>query len=253
MSEPDPLHIVQITDCHLARIEGPVVRGIDSDKTLTGVLELVKASQPDYCLATGDLSDDGSIESYERLARHLNSLDLSVACLPGNHDDAELMRRMLPGGNIGMPETLDLGNWRIVLLDSTIPGCCPGHLSEERLSGLRAHLQDGAARHHLIVLHHPALPSGCAWMDDDMLLDNPEGLFAVIGGAPTVRGVIWGHIHQDFYEEVESVPCWGAPSTSVQFLPDSGVFKADERMPGFRHLWLHADGHIVSHVERTRE
>ncbi|MBI1194543.1 MAG: phosphodiesterase [Gammaproteobacteria bacterium] len=245
------LHIVQISDCHLAQNVGPVIRGVDPDETLAGVLELVRVSRPDYCLATGDLSDEGSTESYERLLDYLHVLEVPIACLPGNHDDAEVMRRMLPGANIGMPEVLDLGAWRIVLLDSTIPGCCPGHLSEERLAGLAAHLRDRPEAHHLIALHHPALPSGCAWMDDDMLLDNPEDLFATIRDVATVRGVIWGHIHQDFFERVEGIPCWGAPATSVQFLPNSRDFRADERMPGLRHLWLNQDGSIESRIERV--
>ena len=253
MSDPGPRHIVQITDCHLARDVGPVIRGVDPDETLSGVLALVKAARPDYCLATGDLSDDGSAESYERLADRLHALDLPVACLPGNHDDGELMARVLSGGNVGTPEAIELGEWQIVLLDSTIPGRCPGRLSEERLSRLAAHLRNPSARYHLIVLHHPALPSGCAWMDDDMLLENPQDLFNAVRGVSSVRGIIWGHIHQDFFERVDGVPCWGSPATSAQFLPNSGAFQADERKPGFRHLWLHPDGRITSRVERTRD
>lgn len=245
------LHIVQISDCHLAHEVGPVIRGVDPDVTLADVLDLVRAAQPDYCLATGDLSDEGSAASYERLARYLRALDLPVACLAGNHDDAAVMRRTLPGDNIGMPDVLDLGGWRVVMLDSTIPGRCPGHLSADRLAALAAHLSDRPDAHHLIALHHPALPSGCAWMDDDMSLDNPEDLFAVIRDAATVRGVIWGHIHQDFFESVDGIPCWGAPATSVQFLPNSRDFRADERMPGLRHLWLYPDGSIDSRVERV--
>jgi len=180
VSESRVWHLIQITDCHLAETIGPVIRGVDPDATLALVTEIIKTYRPDYCLATGDLSDDGSVESYERLADHLRTLDLPVACLPGNHDDPGVMLRVLPGGNIGMPEAIELRDWQIILLDSTVPGRCSGHLSDVSLSGLSARLHIDLERHRLIALHHPVLPNGCAWLDSEMTLDNPDALHDVI-------------------------------------------------------------------------
>ena len=71
--------------------------------------------------ATGDLSQDGSYESYQRLAKTLSGFRAPIYWLEGNHDKPAPMLRALRGqDNRVSPCVADIGNWTLVLLDSTI-------------------------------------------------------------------------------------------------------------------------------------
>ena len=89
----DVIRIAQITDCHLPADPKRAYRGIDPYKNLQTLLTKVKSLKPDLILASGDLSEDGSQVSYTALKHLLNSIDVPVLALPGNHDDAARVHR----------------------------------------------------------------------------------------------------------------------------------------------------------------
>ena len=60
---------------------------IDRLTELRGPLGSLEAA-----LVTGDISDDGSPESYEFARTELERLELPLLVIPGNHDDREAMR-----------------------------------------------------------------------------------------------------------------------------------------------------------------
>ena len=47
----------------------------------------------------------------------------------------------------------------------------------------------------LVCLHHQPVPIGCEWLDEQMVADAAE-IFAILDRFPGVRGVLWGHVHQ---------------------------------------------------------
>ena len=119
----DFICVVQLTDSHLfADAEGDLL-GLQTQASLDAVVDMVleQISRMDLVLATGDITQDGSEAAYRRFIA--SSLRLPAPCywIPGNHDDAELMARL--GKPLGLTrDWVDIGNWRIVLLDSSILG-----------------------------------------------------------------------------------------------------------------------------------
>ena len=85
---------------------------------------------------------------------------------------------------------------------------------------------------------------------DAIGLDNREDLWRVIADFPQVRGVLWGHIHQEYDATRDGVRLLGCPATCAQFLPNSDSCILDSRPPGYRRLLLHADGRIDTSVRR---
>ena len=80
------IHLVQITDTHIARDPGPTdFEGVDTAATLAAVLEAVEAQPelPDCMVLTGDLVDIPSSEAYGRLLELLRDRRYPVVCLPG--------------------------------------------------------------------------------------------------------------------------------------------------------------------------
>jgi Icc protein len=251
LTATDPVLLVQLTDSHLfAETEGTLL-GMNTCQSLQQVIELVRMQQPqiDLMIASGDLSQDGTLESYQRFRDMTRQIDAPARWIPGNHDEPQVMAEAATQSQLLEP-VVDLGNWRITLLDSAVPGSVPGYLQGEQLQLLVRALSEAPERHHLVCFHHHPVPIGCPWMEP-IGLRNPEALFAVLDRFPQVRAVLWGHIHQEVDQLRNGVRLLASPSTCIQFEPGSEDFKVDDLAPGYRWLRLLPDGRLETGVERV--
>lgn len=248
MADSTPLHLLQITDTHLfANPEGRL-HGVNTRHTLQTVLAAARRRPPpDLVLLTGDLVHDGSPAGYRALAAMLPQLAVPVACVAGNHD-AYPGFRILADSGLRVGGTQALGNWRIVLLNTQMPGSEGGHLQARELRLLSEALAQSPEPHILVALHHHPLPMGSAWLDH-IALDNADDFFAALDASDKVRGVIWGHVHQLHESQRRGVRLLGTPSSCIQFRPGSRDFAPDSRPPAMRWLTLHGDGGIDTRVE----
>ena len=247
--------VLQITDCHLGKEVGEQLVGMDTDASLDYVLKQLQSEQnsAELLLATGDLSNHGSHEAYSRLFDKLKPLNLPNAWLAGNHDSRALMVETV--GEACMPRAVTLGRWLILMLDSAVPGQVGGELGEQELARIEPLLNAvPEADHVLVCLHHQPVSIGCEWLDEQQVADS-DALIDLLTKEPRLRGIIWGHVHQAFSAEDARLPgvkLLSAPSTCIQFAPNSTGFKLDECAPGYRWLDLHADGRIDSDISRLK-
>jgi Icc protein len=245
------LRVLQITDTHLFADSSGCLLGLNTEQSLNAITEKVRAYHlpADLILATGDLVHDGTPAAYRRIFTHLENFGLPVYCLPGNHDEAVTLQRTLNNGNIKYTEHAHHGDWHFIFLDSTIADSEGAHLTPETLEMLDTHLQSAPDSHTLVCLHHQPVPMGSRWLDT-MAVDNPDDFFAVIDRHPQIRGILWGHVHQQYDGMHNEVRLMASPSTCVQFLPGSDDFAVDTANPGYRWLELYPDGRIETGVER---
>jgi len=246
-----PIRIVQISDFHLLADPGQAMMGINTEQSFLAVLEQAWRShgRVDLFLMTGDLVQDATCATYNRLRRRLDALPVPFYCLPGNHDEAGLIRQSLAHGHIAFQPQILLDGWQIICLDSTVPGDPGGFLAQDQLALLEASLAGQPARHALVCLHHSPLPTGAEWLDT-MVLANHEALFALIKGFPQVKAVVFGHIHQAMDATRDGLSLLGCPSTCFQFKPDSEHFALDCVPQGYRWLELYPDGSLKTGVVR---
>jgi Icc protein len=244
-----PLRLVQLTDSHLFADAGGALRGVPTLPALRTVLAAAAQdiARCDAILATGDLAQDDP-DGYTHFREALAPLGKPVLCIPGNHDLPQPMRTALAQPPFELDGPVDLGAWRILLLDSTIPGQTGGRLGAAQLARLDRQLADAPERTALIALHHHPLPVGSRWLDALGLVNAAE-FFAVLDRHPQVRAVVHGHAHQQHDAQRRGVRILGTPSTCAQFLPDSDGFAMDDRPPAWRRLALHGDGGVESSVE----
>lgn len=82
------VRVCQITDAHLGKTSEETLLGINTESSLQAVLAMVaqKSQALDVLLCTGDLSNDGSPEAYQRFHQRVASLKKPQVWLPGNHD-----------------------------------------------------------------------------------------------------------------------------------------------------------------------
>lgn len=239
------VRLVQLSDTHLRAAAG--MAGADADTGLRATLAAMAARGADALLLTGDLAHDDGAPAYARLAALLAPLGLPTLCLAGNHDDPAA----LAASALGVSGGADLGAWRLVLLDSTLPGQSSGALGAAELERLDATLAAAPQRPALVALHHPPLALGSAWIDA-IGLAAPERLFAVLARHPQVRAVVFGHAHQSFAARIGGIRVLGCPSTCVQFRPRRARFALDPLLPpGARWLDLYADGRLTTGILRA--
>ncbi len=244
------LRLLQISDPHLFGSADGALRGVNTRASLEAVLRQVRSAHWNAAaiLLTGDLVNDDK-GGYATLRELMGNLGKPVWCVPGNHDDPSVMRSELDAPfSIGGHHDLD--RWRIVMLDSCVPGKAHGRLAPAELKRLEGALASSGNRHVLIGLHHHPLPMGSRWIDK-VALRNADELFAITDRFACVRAMVWGHVHQSHDSRRKGVRLLATPSTCAQFLPASENFAIDPAPPAYRRLTLRADGTVDTEVLRV--
>ena len=253
LTTDDPVLLVQLTDSHLFADADGSLLGLKTAQSLQRVIDLARAEQPriDLLLATGDLAQDASVEAYQRFRQMTDVLAAPARWLPGNHDDLKAMAEAAVQSRLLEP-VVDIGNWRITLLDTSVAGKAHGYLEDDQLQRLVQALSEAPERHHLICLHHHPVPIGCEWMNG-ISLHNAAAFWTVVDRFPQVRAVLWGHVHQTFEQQRKDVRLLATPSTCLQFQPGSADFKVSNQAPGYRWLRLLPDGDVQTGVSRLAD
>ena len=252
MNQASPLLIAQVTDIHLFANENQQLLNLSTIQSFQAVIERLQRlrPQPDLLLLTGDLSQDGTPESYEHVQNLLSPLGTPIYWLPGNHDCLSVMQQILNSAPVSPRKVFNRGSWNFILINSGVAGCVHGELSPETLDWLDFRLRIVEQHPTLVALHHPPFSVNSNWLDASTL-KNPEELFAVLDCHPQIKLVLFGHIHQEFNRQRNGVHYLGSPSTCIQFEPQSSNFSLDHEKPGFRLLKLYPDGRWETRIERV--
>jgi 3',5'-cyclic-AMP phosphodiesterase len=219
------MRILHLSDTHIGRIDGPDDRRVDATDSLRLILhELRHQRDVDAVVVTGDLADDGSVEAYatvrELVGDFARSLDAPVFYTTGNHDERSAFAKVLgvghadavrdfPGAERAAVSTV--GGWRIVTLDSLVPGKVYGRIGAGQLDWLRDVLSVPAEHGTVLAFHHPPISLDSSAMQQVFGLRDPGGLAAAIRGSD-VRVLLTGHFHLQLFGLLDSrVPVWVTP------------------------------------------
>ena len=241
------MKILQITDPHLYGNAAGKLRGVETDSSLRSVLDDAFDRVPDYAavLVTGDLVQDDP-SGYLRFRSIFGDSPKPVLCIPGNHDEPEVMRATLAHAPFQICGTYAAAGWQLIMLDSYDPGHVGGRLSAEELERLDATLAKSSA-HAMVCLHHHPIDMDSLWLDS-IGLANADDFWRIIDAHRHVRAIAWGHVHQMYDGARGKVRLYATPSTGAQFLPKSDRFAVDSRPPAYRRFDLHPDGSIETEV-----
>lgn len=251
-----PVLLAQLSDLHL----GAAWEGVDPQPRLERVIEAVRSlpNPVDAVVVSGDLADDASEHSYRRARELLERFDAPVHVLPGNHDDRARLRQAfdLPGdGDEPVDYAADVGELRLVVLDSNVPRQDPGAFDPAQLEWLDEGLGKESERPTIMAMHHPPLATGTAeWDAINLAPSERRALAEVVSRHPQLRAIVGGHLHRVTASTLAGRPVLAAPSTYLQVLPDFEPkdFEGEDVVwtgpPGFAlHVLL--DGELSSQVE----
>ena len=245
----DKITVIQITDTHILDDGSSSFNDYDTSASLMRVINKIIESESDVdlILLTGDLVHEPTRTYYQKLADHLSVVTTPIFTLPGNHDAPELMKDVMGVNGHDTGNIIKFDDWLIILLNTCVEGESSGKLSLAELSFLQSSLEAYESMHTLIALHHSPVLINSSWMDA-MSLTNAKDFLNLIDDHKQVRGIIWGHIHQEFEDETANAKLLGTPSTCLQFKPGSTEFIIDNKAPAYRKLILENNGVISSNV-----
>ncbi len=193
----------QFSDVHLPARRGDLVCGFDPVAQLRRVIAAAKATdaRPTAVIVSGDLSDNGSVASYELLRELLPELEafgVPVLLGLGNHDRRVSFRNVIlgeadPAEDAAYYYKRVIGDLHVFMLDSKVPGKVAGELGAPQRAWLAAELEQTPRGQALIVLHHSTTLWGIPNVEEDELLDASE--LAEILAPHAVLGVLGGHLH----------------------------------------------------------
>ncbi|EKD72277.1 MAG: hypothetical protein ACD_45C00717G0002 [uncultured bacterium] len=246
-----PLRIVQISDIHLYGNKEKALLGVKTQESFDALIQQLKLDKkpPDLILLTGDLSQDGSEASYTYIANTMKTFPIPVYYVPGNHDNAQVMTHVYPRENITHHKHIVLAHWHIILLNSQKPGAVEGYLDRTELSFLQHCLQMYPEHYAIIAFHHHPILVGSTWLDKLGLI-NADDLWAILAHFPKVHSILFGHVHQEHTGKKNHINYFSAPSTCIQFKPNSPTFALDNLPPAYRWIELHPNGKLDTGIKR---
>ncbi len=239
--------LVQISDLHIGETREHRLAGICTYESFSQVLSDIvsRCADADMMMVTGDVAAEGKHSAYRLFSEQAQFFEIPYAWLPGNHDDFTAMQR----GIIYSPylPILKLGPWRVLSLNTAIPGRVGGKLVDEELSFLDQTLRAEPQSPFVIFMHHPPMPVGCDWLDKQRIA-NADDFEGIIRAAGNVKALFTGHVHQEFSAKWAGCDVYTAPSTCFQFASQSADFAMSDVLPGYRWIDLHANGEITTGV-----
>jgi 3',5'-cyclic AMP phosphodiesterase CpdA len=218
--------VLQISDLHLtippAKLCGQVNTLARLRSMITAILQQHSAQTPlEAVVLTGDISDDGSLESYALFRKEIERLGLPYYVIPGNHDTREGMRTAFMDAAY-MPKTgrlnwkVELENLHLIGLDTLIEGQGGGVFDGETADFLTHCLAGLSGKPALIAMHHPPFDSGIHFMDD-IGLEGLGALVDVLEKADCDAQIICGHVHNMIIGSVGNTVAISAPSPVSSF------------------------------------
>lgn len=247
------IKVIQITDCHLyAETDGEYFGAKCYPQLEQTCLHIHKANA-DLVVLTGDITNDHTEKSYQRLAEIVNRhlFDIPIAWLPGNHDEIQLMETYFSAPPFICEKHLILGNWQLFLMNSKGP--TPAGFVQPELLESQQHLLE---KHKIVApyaaafMHHHPIPMN-AYIDKH-ICENGDAVLNVLTNESTWRFLAHGHVHTERASQHQHLQVLATPSTSIQF-GQSKEWQQIDSGPAYRVFELYPSGDWKTQVVNVAE
>jgi 3',5'-cyclic AMP phosphodiesterase CpdA len=217
------LLIAQITDLHIGFV--PDTPDEANRQRLDTVIDtfIEGPNRPDILMVTGDIADRGDEDSYRRTASILARCPFPVYPCLGNHDNRENFRKTFPQVPVNdgfVQYCIRLEGLRLIVLDTLEVGRHGGGFCADRARWLKTQLETDRLTPTVIVMHHPPLDAGIAWMsggDDEPWVRR---FVETIHGHAQILAIWSGHLHRPIASSWHGVTVTVCPASAAQLALD---------------------------------
>ena len=219
--------LIQLSDLHLVPPGQLTSKVLDTNSILEETINEILRKK-DYfgkiecVVVTGDVSDDGSIESYLSAHEKLIKLNVPVLVIPGNHDLRNPMREVF-NEHVEFSTHSSQFDWVfkyeetvIVGLDSLVEGENFGFLEKTSLEFLSNQLSIHNGSDIVLLIHHPPIKTGIYFMDK-IGLTNSSDLAECLKVTNHPVRILCGHVHGVYHGLLGIHPVVSAPSVCSAF------------------------------------
>jgi 3',5'-cyclic AMP phosphodiesterase CpdA len=219
--------LIQVSDLHLVPPGKLTSKVLDTNSILEETINEILRKK-DYfgkiegLVVTGDVSDDGSIESYLSAHEKLIKLNVPVLVIPGNHDLRNPMREVF-NEHVEFSTKSSQFDWVfkyeetvIVGLDSLVEGENFGFLEKTSLEFLSNQLSIHNGSDIVLLIHHPPIKTGIYFMDK-IGLTNSSDLSECLKATNRPVRILCGHVHGVYHGLLGIHPVVSAPSVCSAF------------------------------------
>jgi predicted phosphodiesterase len=235
----------------------PLIRAEDTEVPYWRVMNEdaiaeINAASVDAVVVKGDIADRGLPEQFGFARDAFAKIRAPHHAFLGNHDyygrhngagDVDGYALL---GQTPAPRSVDLGGWRLVLLETAEPGDHHGVFHDDRLQWLGealAETREQAIPTLLLMHHQPVPPEHRDSYPNSigMLPEHSLPFFDLIGANPQVKAVLIGHTHRNRVRRHRA--SGAAPFVEVNCTKDYPG--------GWAHYELYEDGSFRQEVRRT--
>ena len=214
------MKIIHITDFHLAT-PGESLWGLDPCERTGACLDDIARWHGDaqFCVMTGDLTNQGNSQAYDWLARRLADFPLKTFLMVGNHDAREAFTKAFPATprdeNGFVQYTHSTDDNLFLFLDTLKGPVSEGEYCARRREWLVRQLEKAGDKRVWIFMHHPPFDIGIPYMDR-IKLEEPEAFAEILDAHDNIRHIFFGHVHRAAYVNWRGIPCTCLPGTNHQ-------------------------------------
>ncbi len=232
-----------LSDTHFSKDNQLLFNRYDAEKRFILISKQVQAENPDFIFVTGDISQDGTIESYEKAKDFFSKFGCPTYIIMGNHDTCKIEHML--GNNIFMNDHLIVDNNVFIFLSSFKGvGFNEGYINTTELEKINTYAQTN--KNNFLIIHHHFIKNDSIM--DDVILEN-HAEFCYDLNKINIDAIFHGHVHHGYHYKVNSIDIYANPSTCVQFAINKLLIL--ENIIGFRVLTLNGD-YYESHVNHTK-
>jgi len=255
--------IAQMTDIHIGFDPDARPEELNRIRFRATLDRLLESPNPiDMLVLTGDLTDHGDKDSFEKTAALLEKCPMPIHSIPGNHDTREGLLHAFPETQVSggfIQYAVEQDGLRILFLDTLEIGRHGGAFCETRAEWLSEELDAHPDTPTLIFMHHPPVVSGIGWMDPGPAEDWMVRFGNAIKGHSQIRAVHCGHLHRPIMTTLHGIPISVTPSVAPLVAmdlrpidpdaPDGRDLITTEAPTYAIHRW--SDGNLLTHYEEV--
>ncbi len=254
------MKILHLSDTHLIGEDDRSLYGIDPAFRLKKAFESMKKNHNDasFVVISGDLSDKGDMDAYERLSWEIKECGFKVYPIVGNHDDRKKLKKFFPQFFYEdfMQYIVEKGDKTFFFLDTLIENRPYGGLCDSRYEWFEKNLKIQKSKDIYIFMHHHPVKVGLYEMDHFANFRSSEKFWNILKRYENIKHITFGHIHRIFHGVKNGISFHSTRSSAFEVALTPHLkeeFLTNEEKPTYAILDIDKECISIHHHEYLNE